>query len=107
MKTIPTIWSLITLFQETTKILVSHTFDIVSELNIVLLYLSAIIEAVSKHLKKRDRKLTEYYHNLAVPDNFHPVYNDHFKKVIVHVYHAANLYSDLIFRLRSHGLPGC
>ena len=44
-------------------------------------YLLAIMEAVSKHLKKRDRKLTEYYHNLAVPDNFHPVYNDHFKKV--------------------------
>ena len=46
-----------------------------------MFHISAIMEAVTKHLKKRDRKLTEFYHNLAVPDNFHPVYNDHFKQV--------------------------
>ena len=79
MRTILTILSSISHFQEITKILVSQTFDIV--ITDVLIHLLAIMEAVSKHLKKRDRKLTEYYHNLAVPDNFHPVYTDHFKKV--------------------------
>ena len=39
------------------------------------------MEGVSKYLKARDRLLTEYYHNLAVADNFNPVYNDNFQKV--------------------------
>ena len=39
------------------------------------------MEGVSKYLKARDRLLTEHYHNLAVADNFNPVYNDNFQKV--------------------------
>ena len=45
------------------------------------LSLAAIMEGVSKYLKARDRLLTEHYHNLAVADNFNPVYNDNFQKV--------------------------
>ena len=46
-------------------------------------FCAAMIEAVTKYLKKKDSALTKKYLNLAYVDNFNPIYNDHFINITI------------------------
>ena len=48
---------------------------------LIVMTCSALMEGVTKYLRKKDRTLTEKYLKLAYTDHFNPIYNDHFIKV--------------------------